>query len=79
MNSNENKGENLGKTIYLIRHAESVNNVSKRAYKEPLRKLRMPSWTQVKTMAPMMALPMNTPLSEKGVWQVLMVSYSAWQ
>ena len=79
MNSNENKGENLGKTIYLIRHAESVNNVSKRAYKESLRKLRMPSWTQVKTMAPMMAFPMNTPLSEKGVWQVLMVSYSAWQ
>ena len=76
MNSNENKGENLGKTIYLIRHAESLNNVSKRAYKDSLGKLRMPSWTQVKTMAPMMAFPMNTPLSERGLRQVLIVSCS---
>ena len=79
MNSKENKGEDLGKMIYLIRHAESENNVNKRAYKESLGKLRMPSWTQVKTMAPLMAFPMNTnsPLSEKGVRQVLIVTYLA--
>ena len=79
MNSNENKGGNLGKTIYLIRHAESENNVNKRAYKESLGKLSMPSWTQVKMMGPLMVFPMNTnsPLSEKGVRQVLIVTYSA--
>ena len=79
MNSNENKGEDLGKMIYLIRHAESENNVNKRAYKESLGKLRMPSWTQVKTMAPLMVFPMNTnsPLSKKGVRQVLIVTYLA--
>ena len=75
--STKMRGETSGKTVYLIRHAESVNNVSKKAYKESLGKLRLPSWTQIETMAPMTMFPMNTPLSEKGVRQVLMVSYSA--
>ena len=79
MSDNESKGEVPCKTVYLIRHAESENNVNKRAYKESLGKLRMPSWTQVKTMAPLMVFPMNTnsPLSKKGVRQVLIVTYSA--
>ena len=70
MSDNESKGEAPCKTVYLIRHAESENNVSKRAYKESLGKLRPPSWTQIGAMAQMVTFPMNTPLSEKGVQQV---------
>ena len=68
--STKMRGETSGKTVYLIRHAESENNVSKRAYKESLGKLRPPSWTQIGAMAQMVTLPMNTPLSERGVRQV---------
>ena len=70
MSDNESKGEVPCKTVYLIRHAESENNVSKRAYKESLGKLRPPSWTQIGAMAQMVTFPMNTPLSERGVRQV---------
>ena len=59
-----------GKTIYLIRHAESENNVSKRAFRESLGRRRPPSWAQVRAMAPMLTFPMNTPLSQTGVRQV---------
>ena len=59
-----------GKTIYLIRHAESENNVSKRAFRESLGRRRPPSWAQVRAMAPMLTFPMNTPLSQRGARQV---------
>ena len=72
------KKESNCKTIYLVRHAESENNVSKRAFKESLGKLRPPSWTQIATMAPMVTFPMNTALSERGVRQVPRILYSAW-
>ena len=64
-----NKGAG-NKTIYLIRHAESENNVSKGAFRESLGRRRPPSWAQARAMAPMLAFPMNTPLSQRGVRQV---------
>ena len=57
------------KTIYLVRHAESKNNVSKRAFAESLAKRRLPTWTQITTMAPMLTFPMDTPLSARGARQ----------
>ena len=64
------EGNKRSKTIYLIRHAESENNVSKRAFRESLGRRRPPSWAQVRAMAPMLTFPMNTPLSQTGVRQV---------
>ena len=58
------------KTIWLVRHAESTNNVSKSTAKNTILKGKWPSWQQWKTMAPMITFPMNTPLSSEGVEQV---------
>ncbi len=57
-------------TVYLVRHAESENNVSKAAYRDSLKRLRLPTWTQTRAMAPMALFPMDTELSEEGRRQV---------
>jgi hypothetical protein len=59
-----------GKTIFLVRHAESTNNVSKRTAGKTLGEWKWPTWQQWKTMAPMVTFPMNTELSEEGQKQV---------
>jgi broad specificity phosphatase PhoE len=67
-------GAQSGKTIYLIRHAESVNNVSKRTCKACCPALfcgcKFPSCADLLSVAGMLTCPMNTPLSEEGRAQV---------
>lgn len=70
MNSHDELIGAEGKTIFLIRHAESTNNVSKRIAAETLGSLKWPSLQDWKTMAPMITFPMNTELSEEGQKQV---------
>ena len=62
------------KRVWIIRHAESENNVSKRTAKIAWRALksdgRLPSREQWGALAPMLALPMDTPLSAAGRAQI---------
>ena len=59
--------------IWLIRHAESINNVSKRTASEmwaAVRHGRLPAAAQLSAAAPMLLFPMDSPLSERGHQQV---------
>ena len=72
----ENIGASIGegeKLVWLVRHGESTNNVSKRVASQSVKGLlrgRLPSRAALATMAPMLSFPMDTPLSERGREQV---------
>jgi broad specificity phosphatase PhoE len=58
------------KTVFLVRHAQSDNNVSKLAFRSSLKRGRVPSWPEARAMAPMVSFPMDTALSDEGRRQV---------
>ena len=61
------------KLVWLVRHGESTNNVRKRVAADAargLRRGRLPTRAALATMAPMLALPMDSPLSARGRAQV---------
>mmetsp|Transcript_50734 Transcript_50734/g.120604 ORF Transcript_50734/g.120604 Transcript_50734/m.120604 type:complete len:206 (+) Transcript_50734:146-763(+) len=62
------------KTIFLIRHAESKNNVDKREAKQLFRQLlrgRLPSCQQLRHVMALLRVDMNSGLSEDGQAQVV--------
>lgn len=60
------------KTVFLIRHAESVNNVDKREAKAIWKNLfrALPSSSQIRSTASLLCVPMNTDLSADGLRMV---------
>ena len=66
----EEFGASIGegeKLVWLVRHGESTNNVSKRVASQSVKGLlrgRLPSRAALATMAPMLSFPMDTPLSD---------------
>ena len=58
------------KRIFLIRHAESQNNVAKREAKDAWRRVKrfqgVPSWHEWYSISTLLLVPMNTDLSEEG-------------
>mmetsp|Transcript_58817 Transcript_58817/g.102942 ORF Transcript_58817/g.102942 Transcript_58817/m.102942 type:complete len:219 (-) Transcript_58817:141-797(-) len=60
----------MQKHIWLVRHAESTNNVSKRAAAQTLGKGKLPSTGQWSEILSMLKVNMDTPLSEAGQKQV---------
>lgn len=62
------------KKIILIRHSESINNVAKRdaydAWSNMTTLKSFPTWSQLRSTASLLAVPMNTDLSEDGVRMV---------
>jgi broad specificity phosphatase PhoE len=64
------ESSNQSKIIFLIRHAESKNNVDKREAKLALKRLwrlqSWPSWGQWLSIISLLTVPMNTDLSSEG-------------
>ena len=62
------------KKIILVRHSESINNVAKRdayeAWSNVTALKSLPSWSQLSSTASLLAVPMNTDLSEDGLRMV---------
>ncbi|RYE56219.1 MAG: hypothetical protein EOP48_08505 [Sphingobacteriales bacterium] len=62
------------KKIILIRHSESINNVAKRDAFEAWRNMTamksLPTWSQGCSTVSLLAVPMNTDLSEDGIRMV---------
>ena len=62
------------KKVILIRHSESINNVAKRdayeAWSNVTAFKSLPSWSQLSSAASLLAVPMNTDLSEDGLRMV---------
>ena len=54
------------KTIFLVRHAESTNNVSKRLAKDALKCGRLPTAAEWQLIRPMFGFPMDSELSDAG-------------
>ena len=54
------------KTIYLIRHAQSVNNVSKATFTSTIMSGRRPQGSEWGEIGALLKVKMDTPLSEKG-------------
>ena len=58
------------KVVWLVRHAESENNVSKKTFASTLGSWRLPhSYAQWSAIGALALVRMNTPLSVKGVAQ----------
>eukprot|EP01052_Picozoa_sp_SAG31_P005532 SAG31_NODE_244_length_19246_cov_20.233823_10_plen_125_part_00 len=66
--------QDAAKTVLLIRHAESENNVSKRVARHCCRRggccCRAPSCSEICSVLSMVTCPMNTRLSAEGQQQV---------
>ena len=62
------------KKIILVRHSESINNVAKRdayeAWSNVTTFKSLPTWSQLSSTASLLAVPMNTDLSEDGLKMV---------
>ena len=58
------------KRLYLIRHAESENNVAKEDARQAWHGIKrldsLPSWRQLSSISSLLAVPMNTDLSIRG-------------
>ena len=54
------------KTIILVRHGESTNNVAKRTLKRTLRLERWPVGNEWQQLRSLLSFPMDTPLSSNG-------------
>lgn len=62
----------MSKTLFLIRHAESTNNVDKREARRAWRKLpwELPTKAQLLCCLRLLKVDMNSPLSPHGIQQV---------
>jgi broad specificity phosphatase PhoE len=60
------------KTLYLIRHAESENNVDKRETRALFTIWQVPNAKQLAHMASLLKFDMNSELSKDGEMQILM-------
>ena len=59
------------RTVFLIRHAESTNNVAKQALRRTVCRCRPPrSIDETSQLLSLLRLPMNTPLSRLGLQMI---------
>ena len=71
--SNDASRDAGGKDVFIVRHAESKNNVAKRESKHAIKEMKRGkgvSGKQLGYMASLVTCPMDTELSEEGEHQI---------